>query len=126
MDEFIYSLLSYRDYMRFVKPFSSPKEYGFFCLIGGRNAIVKNQESRCIMADKIKCSECEHCKLYHSRYGNRQRCFCEHPDQEYIIQYFSDRDIRSMPGFIGYTGWNDSIVPCKYSPRWCPIKKGGV
>ena len=65
-------------------------------------------------------------KLYHSRYGNRQRCFCEHPDQEYIIQYFSDRDIRSMPGFIGYTGWNDSIVPCKYTPRWCPIKKGGV
>lgn len=31
-----------------------------------------------------------------------------------------------MPGFIGYTGWNDSIVPCKYTPRWCPIKKGGV
>lgn len=30
MDEFIYSLLSYRDYMRFVKPSSSPKEYGFF------------------------------------------------------------------------------------------------
>lgn len=78
------------------------------------------------MGAKIKCSECEHCKLYHSRYGNRQRCFCEHPDQEYIIQYFSDRDIQSMPGFIGYTGWNDSIVPCKYTPRWCPIKKGGV
>lgn len=78
------------------------------------------------MADKIKCSECKYCKLYHSRYGNRQSCFCDHPDQEYIMQYFSDRDIRSMPGFIGYTGWNDSIVPCKYTPRWCPRKKGGV
>ena len=48
------------------------------------------------------------------------------PDQEYIMQYFSDRNIRSMPGFIGYTGWNDSVVPCKFTPRWCPRKKGGV
>lgn len=40
------------------------------------------------MADKIKCSECKYCKLYHSRYGNRQRCCCDHPDQEYIMQYF--------------------------------------
>lgn len=32
MDEFIYSLLSYRDYMRFVKPSSSPKEYGIFLI----------------------------------------------------------------------------------------------
>ena len=78
------------------------------------------------MADKIKCSECDYCKLYHSRYGNRHSCFCDHPDQEYIVQYFSDRDIRSMPGFIGYTGRNDSVVPCKYTPRWCPRKKGGV
>ena len=75
------------------------------------------------MADKIKCSECDYCKFYHSRYGNRKSCFCEHPDQEFIMQYFSDRDIRSMPGFIGYTGWNDSIVPCKYTPRWCPGRK---
>lgn len=52
--------------------------------------------------------------------------FCEHPDQDYIMQYFNERDIRSMPGFIGYTGWNDNIVPCKYTPRWCPRKKGGV
>lgn len=42
------------------------------------------------------------------------------------MHYFNERDIRSMPGFIGYTGWNDSIVPCKYTPRWCPRKKGGV
>lgn len=78
------------------------------------------------MDTKIKCSECEYCKFYHSRYGNRKSCFCEHPDQEYIMHYFSDRDIRSIPGFIGYTGWQDSIVPCKYTPRWCPRKKGGV
>lgn len=78
------------------------------------------------MADKIKCSECEYCKFYHSRYGNRKSCFCEHPDQDYIMQYFNERDIRSMPGFIGYTGRNDSIVSCKYTPRWCPRKKGGV
>lgn len=126
MDEFIYSLLSYRDYMRFVKPSSSPKEYGIFLFNRRKKRNSKNQESRCIMADKIKCSECDYCKFYHSRYGNRKSCFCEHPDQEFIMQYFSDRDIRSMPGFIGYTGWNDSIVPCKYTPRWCPRKKGGV
>ena len=30
MDEFIYSFLSYLDYMRFVKTSRSPKEYGFF------------------------------------------------------------------------------------------------
>lgn len=111
----------YREYMRFVKPSSSPKDYGLFCKPGERR-----KDSRYIMADKIKCSECDYCKLYHSRYGNRKSCFCDHPDQEYIIQYFSDRDIRSMPGFIGYTGWNDSIVPCKFTPRWCPRKKGGV
>lgn len=45
------------------------------------------------MADKIKCSECEYCKFYHSRYGNRKSCFCEHPDQDYIMQYFNERDI---------------------------------
>ncbi len=78
------------------------------------------------MADKIKCSECDYCKLYHSRYGNRQSCFCDHPDQEYIMQYFSDCDFWPLPGFIGYTGQNDSVVPCEYTPRWCPRKKGGV
>lgn len=76
------------------------------------------------MADKIKCSECDYCKFYPSRYG--KSCFCKHPDQEYITQYFYDCDLLLTPGFIGYTGWNPSIVPCKHTPRWCPRKKGGV
>lgn len=74
------------------------------------------------MATKIKCSECEYCKIYF-RYGNRKSCFCEHPDQEYIAQYFSDFDRWPMPGFIGYIGRYDIR---KYTPRWCPRKKGGV
>ena len=75
----------------------------------------------CIMAAKIKCSECEYCKIYF-RYGNRKCRFCEHPDQEYITQYFSDCDRWPLPGFIGY----DPIAPYDYTPRWCPRKKGGV
>lgn len=55
MDEFIYSLLSYRDYMRFVKPSSSPKEYGIFLFNRRKNRnSKKKQESRCFMDAKNK------------------------------------------------------------------------
>lgn len=78
------------------------------------------------MADKIKCSECRYCGLYTKKYGYRKACYCDHPDQEYIQQFHDDHRLVAAPGFIGYSGFNDDVVPVKLSPRWCSGKKGSV
>lgn len=69
----------------------------------------------------MKCRECEHCK----RIGGtvqRGKFFCEHPNQSYILDYFSAKHMVKMPGFIGF-GENFSHKPLiKTSPAWCPLK----
>lgn len=69
---------------------------------------------------KCECVTCEYCEGY---LGKTRRSFhCKHPNQKYIIDYFNNKKIKSMPAFIGY-GENFSRIPKnKITPRWCPKK----
>ena len=81
------------------------------------------------MADKkqsIKCSECEYCDGYR-RIGNTRTSFsCNHPEQRYIMDYFTQKGIRKMPGFLGFGAAHSDTVPLKTSPAWCPKKRNIV
>ncbi len=74
----------------------------------------------------IRCAECEYCKAY-QKYGNgRKEFFCEHPDQEYIKDYFKNHRISKMPGFLCFSKMWSNEVTKKASPAWCPKKLIGV
>lgn len=71
----------------------------------------------------IKCSECEYCEGIRPFGNTRSRFTCEHPDREYIREYYRQHKINKLKGFIGFgEKWSD-IVPIKTSPNWCPRKK---
>lgn len=75
------------------------------------------------MADKIKCAECEHCKGFRKMSNTRADFSCEHPNKNYIMDYFKDHNIKKMPGFLGFGKPYSSEVPVKTSPAWCPKKQ---
>ena len=73
--------------------------------------------------DTIKCSGCQHCSGFRP-YGNTRTSFtCSHPDQGYIQDYFREKRISKMPGFLGYEARYSDAVPIKTAPAWCPKKK---
>lgn len=71
----------------------------------------------------IKCSECEHCKEFTQVGNTRSEFTCEHPDKEYIREYYRQHKINKLVGFIGFGKRWSSKPPIKSSPRWCPRKK---
>lgn len=71
----------------------------------------------------IKCSDCEHCSGYRRIGNTRTHFFCKHPDQRYINDYFMQKGIRKMLGFLGFGAVHSDTVPLKTSPAWCPKKK---
>ena len=48
--------------------------------------------------------------------------FCEHPNHEYINQYFKDHKIQKMQGFIGFGEKFKDKPSIKTAPAWCPKK----
>ena len=78
------------------------------------------------MGDKkqsIKCSDCEYCKGYRRIVNTRTGFTCNHPEQRYILDYFMQKGLRKMPGFLGFSVVHSETVPLKTSPAWCPKKK---
>lgn len=72
----------------------------------------------------IRCKDCEYCKVSGGSYSaNRNDCYCEHPDYEYISKYFDEHRMVKMPAFLGFTKPFSKEVPVKTSPKWCPLKK---
>ena len=72
--------------------------------------------------NKCECDRCQYCRGH--RHSTRKGFHCEHPDQKHIDNYFKERKIQKMPGFIGF-GENFSDVPVnKTTPKWCPKLKG--
>ena len=73
--------------------------------------------------DTIKCSSCQHCSGFRP-YGNTRTSFtCSHPDQGYIQNYFHEKRMSKMPGFLGFGARYSDAVPIKTAPAWCPKKK---
>lgn len=71
----------------------------------------------------IKCSECDYCSGLR-RFGNTRTSFtCSHPDHGYIRNYFNEKRMSKMPGFLGYGASYSDVVPIKTAPAWCPKKK---
>lgn len=71
---------------------------------------------------QIKCSNCEYCSGIRP-HGNTRTIFsCKHPDQHYINNYFFEKNIRKLPGFLGFGAVYSDTVPLKTSPAWCPKK----
>ena len=78
------------------------------------------------MKDKkeaIKCSGCQHCSGLRPVGNTRTSFSCSHPDQGYILDYFREKRIQKMPGFLGYGARYSDAVPIKTAPAWCPKKK---
>ena len=80
---------------------------------------MKNQKQT------IKCSECNHCSGLRCPGSTSTSFTCSHPDQGYIQDYFREKRMNKMPGFLGYGARYSEAVPIKTSPAWCPEKKGG-
>ena len=58
------------------------------------------------------------------RPGNTSTSFtCSHPDQRYIQDYFREKRMNKMPGFLGYGARYSEAVPIKTAPAWCPEKR---
>lgn len=73
--------------------------------------------------ETIKCSGCQHCSGFR-RFGNKRTSFtCSHPNQDYIRNYFHEKRMQKMPGFLGYGAKYSDAVPIKTAPAWCPEKK---
>lgn len=70
-----------------------------------------------------RCSACQHCSGFRPLGNTRTSFTCGHPDQRYIKDYFHEKGIRKMPGFLGYGARYSDTVPVKTSPAWCPEKK---
>ncbi len=73
--------------------------------------------------DKIKCSECEYCKGYRKRGNERELFYCEHPDGEYIYDYFRKNRLQKDLRFLNFGKRNSREVTIKTSPAWCPKKR---
>ncbi len=69
-----------------------------------------------------KCIDCEYAKARKRTTSIiRSEVCCEHPDREYINDYFKKKRIQKMQGFLGYS--KAGYFPIKTAPKWCPLKK---
>ena len=71
----------------------------------------------------IRCSECGYCSGFRPMRNTRTEFTCTHPDQRYIQDYFFRKNMRKMPGFIGFGERYSEEVPVRTAPAWCPKKR---
>ena len=63
----------------------------------------------------IKCSECQYCSGIRPRGNTRTNFSCSHPDQRYINDYFIQKGLRKMPGFLGFGYSSIENITCMVS-----------
>ena len=71
----------------------------------------------------IRCSGCSHCSGFRPMGNTRTEFTCAHLDQRYIQDYFFRKNMRKMPGFIGFGERYSAEVPVRTAPAWCPKKR---
>ena len=72
----------------------------------------------------MNCADCKYAEIgYRSSALGRAPVYCQHQNQEYIIEYCHNNRVGKMPGFICYTKRGTNELTIKTSPRWCPLKK---
>ena len=75
------------------------------------------------MKNTIKCSGCQYCSGLRPVGNTRTSFTCFHPNQDYIKDYFHEKRMQKMPGFLGFGAKYSDAVPIKTAPAWCPEKK---
>lgn len=65
-----------------------------------------------------KCINCKYCRSY--LHSVRKSFICNHPNYEYIHEYYREHKIKSMPGFIGFGDKFADVPKRKLTPKWCP------
>ena len=72
-----------------------------------------------MMKDKeiIKCSGCQHCSGLRPIGNTRTSFTCSHPDQGYINNYFREKRMQKMPGFLGFGARYSDADPEKKVPE---------
>ena len=68
--------------------------------------------------NKCKCDTCEYCNGY--LHDTRKGFHCKHPNQKHITEYFKEKNISKMPGFIGFGEKFADVPKNKTTPKWCP------
>lgn len=68
---------------------------------------------------------CSQCNYKHISWGanTRGNCYCNHPNQDYIRNYYKEHDISRAEGFICFTKPLTKELSIKTSPKWCPLKE---
>lgn len=72
--------------------------------------------------NNCECDKCEYCKGY--LHDTRRSFTCNHPNYEYISNYFKENNIHKMTGFIGFGEKFADVPKNKTTPKWCPKKAG--
>lgn len=76
--------------------------------------------------EAVKCSECEYCREFRPVGNTRSEFWCDHPNKEYIKEYYKKHRINRSEGFLEYGKPYEHQVPLKTSPRWCPKKEAQI
>lgn len=70
---------------------------------------------------KTKCYNCQYCQKINPHGRNkRAHYYCEHPNQEHILEYFRRKKINKAPGYLGTGRGPYNVNPVKTAPAWCP------
>lgn len=69
-----------------------------------------------------RCQTCPYVSAYRKQGNSRTEYSCNHPDQEYIMEYFKKHKMVKMPGFLGF---GHGKLPLKRTVKWCPMEKEG-
>lgn len=77
------------------------------------------------MSKSPKCNCCKHLKVLNRGFNTRGDCYCEHPNQEYIKEFYKKHKIYRSHGFICYTVKYENTPKMKTSPKWCPKRMAG-
>lgn len=71
---------------------------------------------------ECKCKSCPHMKSFRKPGNRRSEYCCEHPNQRHILEWFKEKKIQKMVGFLAY---GKGELPLKRTPKWCPIEAEG-
>lgn len=70
------------------------------------------------------CRTCVHCDCHQTRGSYRYSFWCKHPNQKYIHNYFKEKRMVKMAGFLGFgKSIAENVLPIKTAPAWCPYKR---
>ncbi len=76
--------------------------------------------------DKFQCMSCEHMKVYRGYKGWVIWCYCCHPNQDIIKEYYKLHGLTHHIGRIGrYIIETDGCVR-KHAPKWCPLNAKAI